>query len=100
MKAAELARLVQTWSDALTIAEVMATPFLRVGKEWDFHDWQSVEISEGLEFRQFQDGQTTATVTVLPPESAAEAALQVFVAEEGSSTEFRATQRRQSLQTA
>ena len=38
MTAQELARMVSDWSDALTVAEVVSSPFLRVTEKWDLHD--------------------------------------------------------------
>ena len=60
--------MVQTWTDALTVAEVVANPFLRVGERWDFHDWESEETIDGIQFRHLDHGQVTATVFVAPPE--------------------------------
>jgi len=71
----ELSRLIVRWTDALTLAEVTANPFLRVGKEWDLHDWQAEEIPEGLRFQHLDAlGRTIASVIVVPPESADESA--------------------------
>lgn len=56
MRATELARLVDTWSDALTIAEIMNNPRYRVSEDWDFRDWQAVDCPEGITFQHVAAG--------------------------------------------
>jgi hypothetical protein len=70
MNANELMGMVQTWADALTVAEVVANPFLRVGERWDFHDWESEETIDGIQFRRLDRGRVTATILVRPPDGA------------------------------
>lgn len=56
MNAKELAGLVGEWSDALTVAEVVNSRFLRVGARWDLHDWETEEVPGGLVFRRVDEG--------------------------------------------
>lgn len=52
MTSTELARIVDTWSDALNVAELIESRFLRVTERWDLHDWQTVEVDDGLRFQR------------------------------------------------
>lgn len=52
MTSAELARMVETWSDALNVAELIESRFLRVTERWDLYDWQTVEVDDGLRFER------------------------------------------------
>ena len=47
MNAAELARMMDTWSDALNVAEVVESPFLRLTDRtvWDFNGSAIVVLS-------------------------------------------------------
>jgi len=66
MNAAELARMVDNWSDALNMAEVVANPFLRVTDRWDLHDWQSLDVDDGLRFERCSPtGQVLEAVEVV-----------------------------------
>jgi hypothetical protein len=56
MNAEELARLVNTWADALTLAELVDNPFLRVTGQWDLHDWRTLEAPDGLRFQRVEAG--------------------------------------------
>lgn len=56
MRAAELARLVETWSDALTIAEIVNNPHYQVTEQWDFRGWQAVDSEEGITFQYVAAG--------------------------------------------
>jgi hypothetical protein len=70
MTARELAQLVNDWSDALTVAEVVNSPFLRVSDQWDLHDWVAVDVPGGLLFRQVvQPGQVSEEVMMVEPTS-------------------------------
>ncbi len=51
MNAEELVRIMDTWSDALNVAEVVGSPFLRVTESWDLHDWQAVDLPDGVKFQ-------------------------------------------------
>jgi len=66
MNAAELARMMDTWSDALNVAEVVESPFLRLTDQWDLHDWQAVDLPDGLAFHRVSDhGAVTEAVMVV-----------------------------------
>ena len=66
MNAAELARMMDTWSDALNVAEVVESHFLRLTDQWDLHDWQAVELPDGLRFHRIGDcGAITEAVMVV-----------------------------------
>src|SRR5262245_16547432 len=52
MTAEQLARMLDTWSDALNVAELVENPLLRVGKRWDLHDWQVEDVAEGIRLRR------------------------------------------------
>lgn len=81
MSADELVRLVRTWGDAQTVAEVVANPMLRVGDAWDLHDWEIADTPDGLQFRHMNDhGCVMETVVMAPAEVGTEAEpVQVFV---------------------
>jgi hypothetical protein len=65
MRAAELARLVETWSDAQTIAEIMNNPHYQVTEQWDFRGWQALDFEEGITFQHVAaDGQAVESVRV------------------------------------
>jgi hypothetical protein len=65
MHATELARLVDSWSDALTIAEIMNNPRYQVSEKWDFHDWQAVDCAEGITFQHVAaSGQVVESVRI------------------------------------
>jgi hypothetical protein len=69
MNVEELSRLVTTWPDALTLAEVVSNPFLRVGERWDLHDWQAVETPSGLQFEHIDDqGRVLEAVLLIEPD--------------------------------
>jgi hypothetical protein len=69
MRAAELARMMETWSDALNVAEVVGSPYLRVGASWDLHDWRAVESADGVQFQHVgSEGRITEAVLVVPAE--------------------------------
>ena len=66
MNASELARMVDTWSDALNVAKVVESPFLRHTDQWDLSDWQTVDLPDGLEFQRVGDrGSVTEAVKVV-----------------------------------
>jgi hypothetical protein len=67
MNAAELARMLDSWSDALNVAEVVESPFLRLTDQWDLSDWQAIDSADGLEFQRLgQRGAVTEAVMVVP----------------------------------
>jgi hypothetical protein len=69
MSGHELTRMVKTWPDALTLAEVMSNPFLCVGEQWDLRDWKAVEMPRGLKFEHVNDaGCVTEAVLLFEPE--------------------------------
>jgi hypothetical protein len=63
--AADLVRLVDNWSDALTVAEVVGSPFLRVTDEWDLHDWEAVDVPNGVRFQRLGDEGRVAEAVVV-----------------------------------
>jgi hypothetical protein len=66
MSAEELARLMDTWSDALNVAELLGSPFLRVTRDWDLRDWQAVDLPDGIRFQRFDThGRITEAVVVM-----------------------------------
>src|SRR3954469_19738774 len=66
MNAGELARLLDTWSDALNVAEVVGSPFLRTTDKWDLHDWQTVDLPNGVKFERLgSPGCVTEAVMVV-----------------------------------
>jgi hypothetical protein len=66
MNGAELARMIDSWSDALNVAEVIDNPFLRVGDRWDLHDWQTRDLGDGIHFqRHGVDGRIAEEVAVI-----------------------------------
>lgn len=66
MNAEELVRIIDTWTDALNVAEVVGSPFLRVGADWDLSDWQATELADGLRFQRLDGaGDVTEEVVVL-----------------------------------
>jgi len=69
MNAHELAGMVSDWSDALTLAEVVTSPFLRVTEKWDLHDWEAVDLPGGLLFRHTDaPGHVMESVMMVEPE--------------------------------
>lgn len=66
MTAVELVRMLDTWSDALNVAEVVASPFLRVTDRWDLHDWQAVDLPDGVKFQHLGgQGDVTEEIVVI-----------------------------------
>ncbi|MBY0522245.1 MAG: hypothetical protein K2R98_02540 [Gemmataceae bacterium] len=66
MNAGELARMMDTWSDAMNVAEVVGSPFLRTTDQWDLRDWQTVELPNGLKFERLgSPGHVTEAVVVV-----------------------------------
>jgi len=66
MIAEELVRILDTWSDALNVAEVLSIPHLRVGDSWDLRDWQSVEMANGLKFQRLnRQGEVAEEVVIV-----------------------------------
>lgn len=66
MSASELAHLLDTWSDALNVAEVVASPFLRVTDRWDLHDWQTIDLPDGMKFERIgPEGLVAEAVVVM-----------------------------------
>lgn len=66
MNAAELARMLDTWSDALNVAEVVDSPFLCKTDQWDLCDWQTVDLPDGVKFEHLgQRGRVTEAVLVV-----------------------------------
>jgi hypothetical protein len=71
MTARELAHMVHDWSDALTVAEVVNSPFLRVTDQWDLHDWEAVDVPGGLLFRHVErTGHVSEEVMLVEPDGA------------------------------
>lgn len=52
MNAAELACLIDNWTDAFLIAEIVNTPAMCVGKNWDLHDWHVIDVPDGFRFQR------------------------------------------------
>jgi len=66
MSAVELLRMMDTWSDALNVAEVVGSPYLRVTEHWDLHDWQAVELLDSVMFQRVEKtGQVAEEVVVV-----------------------------------
>jgi hypothetical protein len=85
MTARELAQMVRDWSDALIVAEVVNSPFLRVTDQWDLHDWEAVDVPGGLLFRHHdRPGHISEEVMLTEPEDAAARAPVVAVEGAGS----------------
>jgi hypothetical protein len=81
MTARELAQMVNDWSDALTVAEVVNSPFLRVTEKWDLHDWEAVDVPGGLLFRHLdRPGHVSEEVRLTEPDGADSLAPIVLVA--------------------
>jgi len=65
MTAEQLVGMLDSWSDALNLMEVVDNPFLRVTRRWDLHDWRAVDVPEGILFqRRDCDGDVIAEVVV------------------------------------
>lgn len=52
MTAEQLTHMLDSWSDALNLMELVGNPFLRVTDCWDLHDWQAVDASDGIVFQR------------------------------------------------
>lgn len=66
MNATELVRILDTWSDALNVAELVSSPWLRIGNGWDLSDWQTVEWADGVTFQRLNArGDVIEVVTVV-----------------------------------
>lgn len=86
MTARELTQMVNDWSDALTVAEVVNSPFLRVTDKWDLHDWEALDVPGGLLFRHVdRPGHISEEVMLVEPEGADAMAPVVVVERPGSS---------------
>jgi hypothetical protein len=71
MTARELAQMMSDWSDALTVAEVVNSPFLRVSDKWDLRDWEAVDVPGGLLFRHVdRPGHISEEVMLVEPDGA------------------------------
>jgi hypothetical protein len=55
MTAEQLVGMLESWSDALNLMEVVGSPFLRVTSRWDLHDWQASDVPDGILFQR-RDG--------------------------------------------
>jgi hypothetical protein len=55
MTAEQLVGILESWSDALNLMEVVGNPFLRVTNRWDLHDWRAVDRPDGILFQR-RDG--------------------------------------------
>src|SRR4029079_14111302 len=52
MNANELARLIEHWTDAMLLAELVQSPFLSVGDTWDLRDWEARDVPNGIRFQR------------------------------------------------
>lgn len=69
MSGEELARMIHTWPDVLTVAEVVSNPFLQVTDQWDLRGWKAVEVPEGVKFEHSSaDGQVTERILLTEPD--------------------------------
>jgi hypothetical protein len=66
MNAEELVRILDTWTDAMNVAELVGSPFLRVSETWDLQDWQAIDLPDGLKFQHVgREGAVTEEVVVV-----------------------------------
>jgi hypothetical protein len=52
MTAEQLAHMMDSWSDALNLMELVGSRFLRVTDRWDLHEWQAVDLPDGIHFQR------------------------------------------------
>lgn len=55
MTATELVPLLETWFDALLMAEFVRSPGLQVGECWDLRNWRVEESDDRMEFQHHDD---------------------------------------------
>jgi hypothetical protein len=71
MNANELARLIDHWTDAMLLAELVQSPHLNVGDSWDLRDWEASDVPNGIRFqrRDAQGNVLEAVEAINAPES-------------------------------
>jgi hypothetical protein len=55
MTARELVPLLDTWFDALLMAEFVRSPGLQVGDCWDLRNWRVEQTDDSMEFQHYDE---------------------------------------------